>query len=299
MKAKSVKERAKEVMFGVPFLGGWIEERIFRSRWKTELRLLDGEDFSESSHPSILHLSLNRSASQWVKSVLRRCAEPEGIVHVRWNEMAFSSEYPYLDKLGSVENYEQIFHKEGYLYSAFGGYPAGIPELEKFKVVLVVRDPRDILVSKYFSKRDSHGAPPPESNKRGEFLRDRRAVMEKPIDEFVLERSDKILAYYNRYINELLSRHMDVYVTRYEDMVSDVETWLDQLLAYVELSPSQELRKEIIEEALSIQSKEEDKMAHNRKGRPGDHREKLQPATVKELNDVFDHVLDRFGYDKV
>jgi hypothetical protein len=297
MKLKSLKERAKRVIFGVPFLGGWIEERIFRSRWKTELRLLDGEDFSESSHPSILHLSLTRSASQWVKSVLRRCAVPEGLVHVRWNEMAFSSDYPFLDRLDSVGEYKRIFHDEGYLYSAFGGYPVGIPDLEKFKVVLVVRDPRDILVSRYFSKRDSHGPPPPESNKRQEFLRDRAFAREVSIDEYVLEKRDQLLKDYNCYLDRLLKRHSHIHVTRYEDMVADVETWLDQLLSYVELSHSQELRREIIEEALSIQSKEEDKMAHNRKGRPGDHREKLQPATVKELNHVFGHVLDRFGYN--
>lgn len=40
-------------------------------------------------------------------------------------------------------------------------------------------------------------------------------------------------------------------------------------------------------------------MAHDRRGRPGDYQEKLQSATVKDLNEVSGHVLDRFGYDKL
>ena len=219
-------------------------------------------------------------------------------MHVRWNEMAFSSKYPYLDHLNSVEEYDQIFHPEGYLYSAFGGYPEGILEIERYKVVLFIRDPRDILVSRYFSKRDSHGPPPPESNKRREFLREREVAKKMSIDEFVLDKSEKLLANYNCYINDLLSCHPNVHLTRYEDMVADVEDWLERLLAYVELSPPQELRTEIIEEARSVQSKDEDKMEHNRKGRPGDHREKLQSSTIDELNEIFADVLTRFGYSE-
>jgi hypothetical protein len=210
--------------------------------------------------------------------------------------MAFNSGYPFLDSLESVEKYEHILHPEGYLYSAFGGYPKGIPEVERYKIVLLVRDPRDILVSRYFSMRDSHKPPPRESNKREEFLSERANVRQMTVDEFVLDKSSELLADYECYLNELLPSHPDVHLTRYEDMVDDVDQWLDRLLSYVELSVSNELRAEIIEEARSIQSKGEEIMDHNRKGKPGDHREKLQSSTIDELNDEFSQVLNRFGY---
>lgn len=267
-------------------------------QWSTELKLLNGENPSENTHPSILHFTLNRSASQWVKSVLRRHAVREEMVHVQWNEMAFNSEHPFLDHLDSVEEYKQIFRPEGYLYSAYGGYPKGIPEINKYKVVLVIRDPRDILVSRYFSIRDSHSPPPPESNKRESFFENRALAREVSIDEFVLQKSSRLREQYHCYIDCLLDRHTNVHVTRYEDMVADVSDWLDRLLEYVELSPDQKLRTEIIEEAEQIQSKEEDETVHNRKGRPGDHIEKLQLSTTEELNDVFGFVIDRFGYTK-
>lgn len=35
---------------------------------------------------------------------------------------------------------------------------------------------------------------------------------------------------------------------------------------------------------------------HVRRVTPGDHREKLQPATIARLNEAFGDVLERFGY---
>lgn len=109
------------------------------------------------------------------------------------------------------------------------------------------------------------------------------------IDEFMLDKSTELLANYNHYINNFLSHHPEVHLTRHEE-------WLNQLLAYSGLSPPLELRTEIAEEARSIQLKDEEKMDYNRKGRPGDHREELQPSTVDEMNEVLGYILDRFGY---
>lgn len=294
---ESLKDTASKILRKVPGLGDAYRRDQFRRRWDTELRVLDGEDLSESTHPSILHVSLNRSATQWVKSVLHRCAVPEGLAHVRWNEMAFNSGYPYLDKLEDVGKYDQIFHPKGYLYSAFGGYPKGIPHIEQYKVVLAIRDPRDILVSRYFSKKISHPTPPEESDKREKFLEDRAYAQEASIDDFVMDKSDDLLDRYECYINKLLEEHPDVHVARYEDMVADVEEWLNDLLEYIEISPSEDARMEIVEEAHSIQSGAEDPSAHNRKGETGDHAEKLRSSTIKQLNDKFRHVLNRFNYD--
>jgi hypothetical protein len=128
-------------------------------------------------------------------------------------------------------------------------------------------------------------------------LKERAHAQEISVDEYVVEKSSKLRESYAQYLDGLLVDHPDVYVTRYEDMVADVESWLDNLLEYVALSPPANLRKEIIEEALAVQSKDEDATAHNRKGRPGDHREKLQPETIQTLDKTFQPVLKRFGYE--
>jgi hypothetical protein len=211
--------------------------------------------------------------------------------------MAFHSEYPFLDHLDDLGEYEKIFRPTGYLYSAFGGYPRGISEFDRYKVILVVRDPRDILVSRYFANGISHREPPPESDKRDDFLSIREQAENRSIDEHVLEKSRKLKRTYDSYLNHLLEDHPDVHISRYEDMTSDIEQWLDDLLSYIGISPPTEVKNEIVSEALEVQSRdEEDATKHVRKGEPGDYREKLSENTIDRLDNKFSDVLREFGY---
>lgn len=243
-------------------------------------------------------MGVNRGATQWVKDVLRRVGHTVNLVHVNWNGMAFHSDYPYLDQLDEVGQYKSFFRPRGYLYSSFGGYPAGIPELRKYKAVLVVRDPRDVLVSRYFSIKVSHGVPPVKNPNRDEFLERREQAQKESIDEFVRRTSQGLRDTYDEYMDGLLKDHPDVHVARYEDMATDVEEWLHNLLAYIEISPPKRLVREIVEEARAVQEKEEDETEHVRKGQPGDHREKLSSRTVERLNDTFSDVLQKFEYPR-
>jgi len=301
MKDKSFPKRAWRAtdcfVRKVAPLNALIGEWIFEQRWKTEFALLKNKDISSSTHPSIVHMGLNRSASQWVKSVLRRVGATIGLLHVRWNEMAFDSSYPFLDHLDTVEKYQHIFRPRGYLYSAFGGYPTGIPDFSAYKAVLVVRDPRDILVSRYYSKAVSHRLPFEGSNKRDRVVQERKQAQKQSIDAFVRNESDKLLKTYNAYLDGLLRDHPDVHIARYEDMTADVEVWLSDLLEYVEIDPPQDLKEEIIAEARAVQDrKREDKTAHVRKGKPGDHVGKLNSESIYHLNQKFSRVLSHFGY---
>jgi hypothetical protein len=216
---------------------------------------------------------------------------------VRWNEMAFDSSYPFLDNLETVEGYSHIFRPHGYLYSAFGGYPIGIPDLQKYRVILVVRDPRDILVSRYYSKAMSHRLPFYGSDKRDKLVRERKRAQNQSIDAFVRSASDKLLKTYNTYLEKLLTDHPDVHVTRYEDMVFDVEKWLKKLTGYIGVDPPIGLKNKIIEEAENIKKKEENKRSHVRKGSPGDYKNKLNTETIKYLNKKFKKVISFFGYN--
>jgi hypothetical protein len=118
------------------------------------------------------------------------------------------------------------------------------------------------------------------------------------IDDFVLEKSKDVKDRYDSYIDHLLADHPDVYIARYEDMVEDVENWLNNLLSYVDLSPPEALYTAIIEEANAIQGGDEDVESHYRKGQAGDHREKLSPSTIEELNRRFSRVFETFGYER-
>ena len=126
-----------------------------------EQKLLQGENIITSDHPSIIHFSVNKAATQYVKKILARCVAHNQMLHIQMNEYAFCSSLPYLDHLNEIgmRNYQHVFQPQGFLYSAFGGFIEGIDNLEAYKILLLIRDPRDVLVSSFFSTAYSHPLP--------------------------------------------------------------------------------------------------------------------------------------------
>jgi len=267
-------------------------------QFNVELELIKDIHINCNTHPSIIHFSFNKSATQYIKSLLTRCATSNGMIPVGINDFAFNTDFPFLDHLSAEEmlKYRHIFKPEGYIYTVFGGMVEGIERLEKYKVVLGVRDPRDMLVSSYFSQAFSHVIPDEKGNKQAGFMARREFALRSTIDEYVLAESEKLNRTFLKYHELLLQKYPTIYVARYEDMLGDFGGWLKGLIEYCDLEVSAELFDSIMAENEGMKPADEDVSRHLRKGLPGDYLDKLQPATIKFLNDKFTLMLERFGY---
>ena len=276
----------------------FLRRRFYQWQFQTELELIEGTHENCNRHPSIIHFSFNKAATQYVKSILRRCAIEQGMVPVVLHSYAFNSDFPYLDQLSAEEmaKYRHIFRKTGYLYSNFGDVVQGIPDLQQYKILLVVRDPRDILVSEYFSMAYSHPVPDEMGDKLDSFLKIRTRARQSTIDDYVISESDRIYGIFCRYQTLLLERYENTYLTSYERMVTEFEGWLTDLLRYCEFSLGSGLMQSLLEENERIRPKGERIHKHVRRGKPGDYREKLQPDTVRYLDEKLETVLVRYGY---
>lgn len=263
-----------------------------------ELDLIKGRHYNENKHPSIIHYSLNKAATQYTKGILKRCAVENGMVPVGIHDYAFITDFPFLDHLSEeeMEKYKHIFKPDGYLYSVFGGMIEGISELDKYKIVLMVRDPRDILVSGYYSIAYSHALPDKQGNKYERFVEKRAKVRESTIDEYVLAESDKVYDILQRYKTLLIGKYPNAYVTKYEEMISNFRGWLDNLLDYCEMIIRHDFLKVLSEENERLRPKDEDIYRHIRKGKSGDYKEKLKQETIECLNTKFSQILETFGY---
>jgi hypothetical protein len=294
----TIKKKSREILGRVPFAAEFIQRRDLARRFRVEIDLLAGRHQSLCPSPSIIHYSVNKAATQYVKRILRGCAVERGMTPVGLHDYAFHSNLPYLDDLNRDElrGYSRVFRPEGYLYSVFGGMVEGIAEFEKYRVVLLMRDPRDVLVSSYFSVAFSHVAPASTSNKRDDFWALRRAARELSLDEYVLRESPRVLANYENYRDRLVARYPHVHITKYEDMTRDFAAWLTELVDYCGFDASPGLLERLQQEHEKARPSTESVHRHLRKGRPGDHVEKLQPATVARLNETFGDVLNAFGY---
>lgn len=187
----------------------------------------------------------------------------------------------------------ELFVKSGYGFYGFRYLPYYLRDFDlgQFKKILLVRDPRDILVSHYFSMKKSHAIPEGEM---GERLREQRqSIQSLDIDEYVLDKAQSFFNIFQSYIkidDNLLK------VFRYEDIVFNKKAWIQDILRFLELQLPEKVIAEIAEKH-DIFPQAEAPESHIRKVTPGDHKEKLQKQTIQKLNIVFAKFLHKYGYE--
>jgi hypothetical protein len=273
--------------------------KVNRNRkYRVEMDLIKGRHHNYNKHPSIIHFSLNKAATQYTGKILEKCAVENGMVPVNIHGYAFHTNFPYLDHLTAQEmqKYQNIFKPYGYLYSVFGGMIEGIPELQNYKIILMVRDFRDLLVSEYFSVSYSHKPPDKNGNKYELFVEQRTNARESEIDEYVITESDRVNNTLQRYKTLLIDKYSNVYVTKYEDMIDDFRGWLGKLLHNCELNVRHEFFEALLERNERMRPKDENIQRHMRRGKPGEYKKKLKRETIEYLNVKFSPLLLAFGY---
>ena len=294
-----LKSYSKLMLHRIPPIERYLKEVDLQKKFGVELDLIKGRHHNQNKHPSIIHFSLNKAATQYTGMILEQCAVENGMVPVSINGYAFHTNFPYLDHLTAeeMEKYQHIFKPDGYLYSVFGGMIEGLSKLEKYKIVLMVRDFRDILVSEYYSIAYSHEAPGKQENKYELFVEQRKKARESAIDEYVVTESNRIYNTLQRYKALLIDKYPNIYITKYEDMITDFRGWLNNLLHNCGLTIRPDLFMALLERNERIRPKHEDVHRHIRKGQSGEYKEKLKQETIEFLNAKFSPMFFTFGYE--
>ncbi len=181
------------------------------------------------------------------------------------------------------------FTPNGRIYTGFRHYPAFDLDLEDSPCILLVRDPRDMLVSMYYSVLKSHVVP------RGshKFLKRRREAASMTIDEFVLKRADEYLLSFRKYQQKLPPQSLTTY--RYEDIIYDKAEWLKNLVSKLGLPKDPELTRSIALE-FDIFPETEHQERHIRQVHPGNYKTKLRTDTVNQLNEILGEFLNFYDY---
>ena len=257
-------------------------------RFKTERRLLTGEHLSRSDHTSILFFTTQKCASRYVDRVINKLATSAGLVHADYDAYVAMVRVPKHERLFTRDDKMQVaFKSKGYYYGPLGTFRK-IPNLSHYRIVLQLRDPRDVLTSLYYSTAYSHAVISPK------LIRRRKEALEMDIDDYVLHAANEYLPIYQDYCDSLLGKK-GVLFLRYEDMVVDFPTWLSQLSRHTGLTGETKSIQEILN-AADFSVNEEDIYAQRRQVTPGDYLRKLKSETIKILNDRFSEILDRLGY---
>ena len=181
----------------------------------------------------------------------------------------------------------ELFVARGYGYYGFRYLPGYLNkfDLSKYKKILLVRDPRDILVSHYFSMKKSHAIPAGEMGNR--LLEQRQNIQSITIDEYVLDKAQSFANIFQAY-SKLEDGLLKVF--KYEDIIFNKSAWIQDLLRFLELELEQE-KIDAIAAKHDIFPQVEAPDSHIRKVVPGDHKDKLQTKTIQSLNNIFKTVL--------
>ena len=250
---------------------------------------------------SILFFTTHKSASMFIYSVCKELSEKAGLNYLSSNES--------IDRRDIDDPANWI--EDGACIAPVRAMPRGIDSsvLDNYKIILHLRDPRDVLTSMFFSYCFIH------SGEEAVNTGMRKEVSEKGIDAFVIKVStDKvpimlygtgdettILSRYQDYISMLLGRK-NVTLVHYEEMVSDFRSWITRVSQPFILKDSTKvidalcLKYEGSFKPRSVQNGEEVLLDHKRKVTPGDYLDKLKPETIEKLNTIYKDILEKLGY---
>jgi len=181
------------------------------------------------------------------------------------------------------------FRPDGMIYTGFRHYPTFDLELKDKTVFFLVRDPRDILVSMYFSVIKSHTVPKDHKN----FQAQRREAQNMDIDEFVKFKAPVIQSKFDQYTKNLDMDKLSCY--RYEDVIYEKKTWLEDMVTKLNLPMNPDVIQLVVDE-FDIFPRKERQDKHIRQVHPGNHKLKLKPETIEFLNMRMHPFLARFNY---
>lgn len=231
----------------------------------------------------ILVFTVHKAASLGVSEVMRRVAKKE-----KWDFHSANLKKATLVEPtvpGDVEFFSQLDGKTG-LVGPIRMPVALTKKAPSDKLILHLRDPRDVLVSMFFSWSYSHPG----------VDEDLRARLRKAgLDEFVLRESAGLKEKYALYVRDYLSLPETVSL-KYEDFVLDRPAWLGAFLDACDIDPAQRHYVRLGKDNPAAKVREEDKFSHIRKASPGDYKEKLNAETIATLNADWADILKALDY---
>jgi hypothetical protein len=191
---------------------------------------------------------------------------------------------------------DEIFRPKGYCYSGFRIAPpsmVGVLNQLSGNKILMVRDPRDMLVSLYYSIKFSHPVPETGTAQFFALVNALRDSTRESIDRFCISNVDIYLNRFRDYLQLLDSNA--VKTLRYEDVVFDKLSLARTIRDWFSLDINSTRLNELAER-FNVLPRDDRPHEHVRQVHPGDHKRKLQPATIEVLDATLEKFIRRFDY---
>ncbi len=254
---------------------------------------LDFEVRQKPELPILFALGVRKSGSSLMNLMLLDLAEANGWPVVLLPDRAFAAGYRYPDWNGNPELFRIL--RRGNLYAGFRDAPSGLfgrPAFKEAKKILLVRDPRDALVSEYFSSAFSHQLPA-ERAEESLIAQRREEALEQSVEQYVLAQAKQLNRTIDAYRPLLGDPNLKLF--RYEDVIFDKARWIAEIADHFGWQAPDDLVARILAERDVVPDAEQP-TAFIRKVTPGDHREKLTAQGLQRLHAILSPTWGRLGY---
>lgn len=243
--------------------------------------------------PPCFVLGVRKSGSSILNSMVTALAHRQGLAFVDIAGQLFKDGVKVRDWQHDTSLASLL--RGGNVYGGFRNAPLGLKDSRAYidaRKVLMVRDPRDALVSEYFSNAYSHSLP--TAGQALDAMKEaRQQALASSIESYVLSRAELLSATMMEYAPLVDDRSTRIF--KYEDVImhkrallteishhfgwSVDDTHLGLVLKWADVVPHDERPTEFVRRVL-----------------PGDHRNKLSPDAIRKLNLLLETPMKAFGY---
>ena len=184
----------------------------------------------------------------------------------------------------------------GYIFDSFRSLQC-LPEVPAFCTspkIFLVRDPRDVAVSFYFSMQKSHTLPPGGGDTAKNLEAARLTATRKSIEEYVVtDECAPTLRNLERFCDFKDDSQSTIF--RYEDIVFEKRKWAARLAELLGADLDEEIINEIADKN-DIRPADEDASRHIRQVTPGNYKKHLTDRAISFLEHRYRRIFEVFGY---
>jgi hypothetical protein len=256
----------------------------------------------QSSAENIYHCCVHKTASQWVRNILQShdTYKYSGLEVHNYEELLPQKADP---RPLTARMFEAPFPKGKIITPLYIDQPGlkNIPKPKHFRAFFVMRDPRDIVISRYFSFKVSHPVIGGISKMRSEL----GSLSQEEGLAYVIEQLPKLdtLRALKSWAT-IAPGDQDLAIFRYEDLTGSDQfaTW-QRLLTHCDIRmPAAKLIRMLERNSFAVLTKgrergTEDVSAHLRKGVAGDWKNYFTPAVEKKFRAVAGTLVEDLGYE--
>jgi hypothetical protein len=248
-------------------------------------------------HETCFVLGIRKCGSSIMNSMVTDLARLNGRHYLDIAGRFFQADVP--ERVWRNDKASQKLLVPGQVHGGFRAMPLIFATHEVFtqaRKILLVRDPRDALVSEYFSNAYSHALPQLDGGggATAEMLALRQDALKASIETYVLRQAEALNRTFVEYEAVLADPRLLVF--RYEDVIFAKRQWVLDIAAHFGWPPPSAATLDGMMGWADVLPDAERADQFIRKVRPGDHIDKLSPAIVERLNALMAPALGLFGY---